>query len=166
MNNVRLVQVAAADRGELVGAGFADAYAMIVDEVALDAPTAARRAFGRSPQWVRVLLRLRNGLVGMLGLKTATPNAERSEYGWFPVVSSSADRVVLGFDDKHLDFRLIASVVPHGKQTEVTVATIVRTHNLLGRCYLATIMPFHRVIVPAMLRQVTADKYSPSRSGT
>ncbi|MGL4560515.1 MAG: DUF2867 domain-containing protein, partial [Afipia sp.] len=32
--------------------------------------------------------------------------------------------------------------------------TLVMTHNLLGRAYLATIMPFHRIIVPAMLRQV------------
>lgn len=37
---------------------------------------------------------------------------------------------------------------------QVTATTPVMTHNLPGRVYLATIMPFHRIIVPAMLRQV------------
>jgi hypothetical protein len=36
----------------------------------------------------------------------------------------------------------------------VTATTLVLTHNLLGRVYLAIILPFHRLIVPAMLRQV------------
>jgi hypothetical protein len=27
------------------------------------------------------------------------------------------------------------------------------THNRLGRLYLAAILPFHRLIVPAMVRQ-------------
>ena len=31
--------------------------------------------------------------------------------------------------------------------------TLVLTHNWLGRTYLAVIMPFHRLIVPAMLRK-------------
>jgi hypothetical protein len=30
----------------------------------------------------------------------------------------------------------------------------VRTHNRLGRIYLAIILPFHRLVVRALLRQV------------
>jgi hypothetical protein len=30
------------------------------------------------------------------------------------------------------------------------------THNLLGRAHLATILPFHRLVVRALLRQVAA----------
>jgi hypothetical protein len=30
------------------------------------------------------------------------------------------------------------------------------THNLLGRIYLATILPFHRLVVRSLLRQVAA----------
>ncbi|WP_352728747.1 DUF2867 domain-containing protein [Mesorhizobium sp. M0276] len=37
---------------------------------------------------------------------------------------------------------------------EVAATTIVKTHNWLGRAYLAIVMPFHRIIVPAMLAQV------------
>jgi hypothetical protein len=40
-----------------------------------------------------------------------------------------------------------------GRQ-EVAVSTAVKTHNLLGRVYLALVKPFHRIIVPAMLAQV------------
>jgi hypothetical protein len=36
----------------------------------------------------------------------------------------------------------------------VTATTLVRTHNWLGRTYLAIILPFHRLVVRAMLRQV------------
>jgi hypothetical protein len=33
---------------------------------------------------------------------------------------------------------------------------LVLTHNWLGRMYLTTIVPFHRLVVRAMLRQVAA----------
>ena len=61
-----------------------------------------------------------------------------------------------GFNDRHLDFRLIVDVTPSGEARQVTATTLVRTHNRLGRLYLAIIMPFHRLIVPAMLRRVAA----------
>ncbi|RVA61432.1 DUF2867 domain-containing protein, partial [Mesorhizobium sp. M7A.F.Ca.CA.001.11.2.1] len=38
----------------------------------------------------------------------------------------------------------------------VAATTIVKTHNWLGRAYLAIIMPFHRIVVPAMLAQILA----------
>ena len=70
--------------------------------------------------------------------------------GLFPVVSQQPDRVVLGFDDRHLDFRLVVDAPGNG---DVTGTTLIRTHNLLGRIYLAIVLPFHRIIVPAMLRR-------------
>jgi hypothetical protein len=38
----------------------------------------------------------------------------------------------------------------------VTATTLVLTHNLLGRAYLAIILPFHRLIVRSLLRQIAA----------
>ena len=35
--------------------------------------------------------------------------------------------------------------------------TLVKTHNLFGRIYLATILPFHRLIVRNMLQRVVAS---------
>ena len=75
----------------------------------------------------------------------------------FPVISQSAAQVVLGLNDRHLDFRVLVEVEELGMgQQAVTASTAVRTHNLLGRVYLAIVKPFHRIIVPAMLAQVMA----------
>jgi hypothetical protein len=59
-----------------------------------------------------------------------------------------------GFNDHHLDFRVVVDVVPVGEAREVTATTLVRTHNRLGRVYLTSILPFHRLITKSMLGQV------------
>jgi hypothetical protein len=74
--------------------------------------------------------------------------------GISPVVSQSPDRLVAGFNDRHLDFRVVVDVASPGDTRQVTATTLVKTHNWLGRRYLAVILPFHRLIVPALLRQV------------
>ena len=71
-------------------------------------------------------------------------------------MSEKPDRLVAGFNDKHLDFRLVVDVATSGVTQQVTATTLVLTHNWLGRTYLAVIMPFHRLIVRALLRQVAA----------
>jgi hypothetical protein len=38
-------------------------------------------------------------------------------------------------------------------RTLVRSITLVRRHNTLGRIYLSTVMPFHNLIVPAMLNR-------------
>ena len=113
-----------------------DAFAIDVRNATLDAPEAARRAFAGQPGWIAKLLAIRNILVAPLGLK---PGAD----GNLPAsgrvgIFSSSERVVLGFDDRHLDFR----------------------NSLFGRVYLATVTPFHKLIVPTMLARVSdeADK--------
>jgi Protein of unknown function (DUF2867) len=135
---------------------ISDAYRLIVDDVTLNATTAAFRIFARVPWWIRTLMALRNRLVAPLGLKTKLPEQpNRSKrIGFFPVIAESPNRVLLGLDDKHLDFRIAVDVATVGtQQRQITTTTLVRTHNLLGRAYLATVLPFHRVIVPAMLAQ-------------
>jgi hypothetical protein len=136
----------------LPNADFTDAYSVHVAEP-LDALQAAQRMMGRRPRWVNGLLMLRNFAVMPFKLKRGAPSgAER--IGIFPVVSASPERVVMGFDDVHLDFRVVVDVAPDGGRQKVTATTFVRTRNRLGRLYLAAVKPFHRVIVPAMLAQV------------
>jgi Protein of unknown function (DUF2867) len=139
----------------LPGAQFADAYAMTLPGRGLDALTAARRAFGSSPGWIRWLMTARNVLVSPFGLKAGEVKVTPATIGIFPLLAQSPDRIVMGLDDRHLDFRLRVDVcdIAGGRQS-VTATTAVRTHNLLGRAYLATILPFHRVIVRSMLAQV------------
>ena len=70
--------------------------------------------------------------------------------GIFPVISQTPDRLVAGFNDSHLDFRVVVDVATHGAGRQVTATTLVKTHNRLGRTYLAIILPFHRLMVPRL----------------
>ena len=101
---------------------------------------------------------LRNILVAPFGLKTsgASATTPRDMIGIFPVISQTPERLVAGFNDSHLDFRVVVDVATHGAGQQVTATTLVKTHNWLGRTYLAIILPFHRLVVRAMLRQVPA----------
>jgi hypothetical protein len=155
---VREVQPDVDTAALLAGAQFADAFRIDVQGGALDARTAAQRMLGRSPRWVEILVALRNRLVAPFGLKTPDPagSGASGTIGIFPVVSEAPDRLVLGFDDGHLDFRVVVDVAACGAGQSFTLTTLVLTHNLLGRLYLAIILPFHRLIARTMLRQVAA----------
>jgi hypothetical protein len=126
----------------LPGFQFADAYKVEAPR-GLDAIEATRLAFAHGPLWIRGLMGLRNRLGRLVGLRPAPASG-------FPVVSQAADEVVLGFNDKHLDFRIVVAVAGGF----ATVTTIVRWHNAWGRAYLAAIMPFHRAIAARMIEGV------------
>jgi hypothetical protein len=126
----------------LPGHQFADAYKVPAPR-GVDAITATRMAFGHGPAWIRVLMGLRNRLGRVVGLK-------RSPASGFPVIRQSPDEVLMGLDDKHLDFRIVVTVAGGF----ATVTTIVRWHNAWGRAYLAAIMPFHRAIAARMVEGI------------
>ena len=144
----------------LPGAQFGDAFQIIVDGQNLTALEAAKRAVYGAPSWINRLLQLRNVLVRPLGLSpgkdAAQSNAGPDNIGMFPILAQEANHVMLGMNDKHLDFRLLVDVVneANGRQI-ITASTVVKTHNALGRAYLAFVKPFHKVIVPAMLSRIT-----------
>jgi hypothetical protein len=145
----------------LAGAQFADAFRINVEGAGLDARDAVVLMTGRS-RWIEALLGLRNLLVAPFGLKTSgeTEVPRRETIGLFPILTETRARLVAGFNDKHLDFRLVVDVATAGPDSpsgqQVTATTLVKTHNLFGRIYLAIILPFHRLIVPAMLRKIAA----------
>jgi hypothetical protein len=142
----------------LPGAQFIDAYSVSVNDAARDARHAAEKMTARGSRWTEALLRLRNYLVAPFGLKTAVPTGNNApdSVGIFPVLSETPGRLVAGLDDAHLDFRLVIDVAGTGSERRVTATTLVLTHNFLGRAYLAIILPFHRLIVPSMLRMVAS----------
>ena len=144
----------------LSGASFGDSFTVTTEGQHLDAPEATRRAFEHTPEWVSCLMALRNFLVRPFHLKTDVDarRASASRIGFFPVLSQSPTEVVLGLDDRHLDFRVSVEVRElGGGRQEISASTAVKPHNLFGRTYLAVVKPFHRVIVPAMLEQVLRD---------
>ena len=120
--NVREIKPAVDADALLAGAQFADAFGLDIGGRTLDARQAAERLMGRAPRWLDALLTLRNILVAPFGLKTsgAGATAARDMVGIFPVISQTPERLVAGFNDKHLDFRVVVDVVPSGDGQNVT----------------------------------------------
>ena len=152
---MRIVEVSPTTPSSILpGADFADAFRATPVGRDVDLSALASGMGSDTPAWVRGLLKLRNILVRPFGLVTADDaGTMRDGQVVFPILSSEPDRVILGLDDKHLDFRI---VIDRGStedgQTSITTTTLVRTHNLGGRLYLTAIKPFHRIIVPTMLK--------------
>lgn len=142
---------------------LADAFAIRLPRGAsTDAEVLARFIFSHQPAWIGKLMRVRDVIVARLGLKTASDlaivatDAKAERVGIFKVYSTSETELVIGEDDRHLDFRisLMCSGAPSPETgPQLTVSTVVHCHNLLGRAYLFAIAPFHRIVVKASLRR-------------
>lgn len=134
------------------------------------APSAVIDAFfSASPAWVDSLIVVRNAVVKRLGLKTAMERPQTGartrkagdRIGAFRIFDIRDGDVVLGEDDRHLDFRtgLHWRAEPGGVRLHVSNA--VAPHNIAGRCYLALVTPLHRRIVPLMTRRMSIALAAP-----
>ncbi|PJI55468.1 hypothetical protein CTI14_04515 [Methylobacterium radiotolerans] len=117
----------------------------------------------RSPNpapWITAAMALRDAAVRLFGVRTsgamrARLKADgRDRIDFFPVLSRSEREIVLGEDDRHLDFRLslLLSQRPDGRE-DLVATTVVRCRNRLGHAYLAAIMPGHILVVRSALRR-------------
>lgn len=157
---------------------LADAFAIALpDGASADPERLARHIMTHQPAWIGALTRLRDVLVAGFGLKT-TAQLARLAHGdqvdrisFFKVYSRNSAEIVLGEDDRHLDFRLSVLCSPPsqpGAARRLTLSTVVHCHNRLGRTYLALIAPFHRQVVKASLRRAARVGWPTAlaRSGT
>lgn len=138
----------------LPNADWADAFEVSDVAPCTNMRSLAQRTVGSMPAWARHLLRLRNIIVTPLGLKPDGLNEAVSAEEMidiFPILTETKDRIVLGLDDRHLDFRIVIERWHSEAGDRVRVTTLVRRHNAFGRLYLAAITPFHKMIVAAVL---------------
>ncbi|MGY3237101.1 hypothetical protein ACVWZ4_002235 [Bradyrhizobium sp. USDA 4472] len=140
----------------LAGAQFIDAFRVDIGKAAVNAREACTRMVLNGPRWVDALVRLRNVLVTPFGLKTSGEGAPApgGVIGLFPVLSETPERLIAGFDDSHLDFRIVVDVAGNAASRQVTLTTLVKTNNLLGRIYLALITPFHKLVARGMMARI------------
>jgi hypothetical protein len=140
----------------LAGAQFIDAFRAEVGATQLSAREACTRMVLHGPRWIDALTRLRNILVTPFGLKKSGEGAYAPGglIGLFPVVSETPERLVAGFDDYHLDFRIVVDVAGEATLRHVTVTTLVKTNNFLGRTYLTLITPFHKLVARSMMGSI------------
>jgi hypothetical protein len=156
------------------------------DELTARSPSALLAAvleafLDHRPMVVSQLMRLRNFLVRPLGLRTSPLGCPVSSLlsescvcrfaGRFPVHDKRIDdhcaEVILGADDKHLQFRSSVSVrfLPDGSAS-VTLGTRVVTRNAFGRFYMAVIDRIHRgYVTPSLLRSAVDGALDAQRLG-
>jgi len=144
-----------------VGADLLDAFAIHLPAAASDdLEVLARVAFERQAGWIRVLTWVRDAVMATVGVKSSRAIGAAAAarglqvIGYLPLLSKSAGELVMGGDDRHLDFRaaiLLRTGAAGGR--ELVVVTVVHCHNRLGRTYLAVIAPFHRTILRANLER-------------
>jgi hypothetical protein len=142
---------------------YADAYrARLPASSSRDIEQLTRMLFATTPQWIEALLRTRDRIVGVIGLKTAPEATKRdlehivfqpgSAFGLFKVFERADNEIMMGEDDSHLDFRVSVLLQQAGEADWLIVSTVVRFNNWLGRAYFLPVHPLHQLIVPAMMR--------------
>ena len=142
---------------------LSDAYSILLPPgTSTDPEQLARHIFNHQAFWVHGLMSVRDLAVSRLGLKTAKhlkpldAEAAKHRIGIFKIYHKREHEIVLGEDDKHLDFRLSVFLASNGEapcETRLVLSTVVHCHNLLGRTYILAIEQFHRLIVKSSLRQ-------------
>ena len=74
----------------------------------------------------------------------------------FTLFAQDEDEIIAGGNDRHLDFRVSVLRLTQDGVGTVVITTVVRTHNLFGRVYLAMITPFHKFGVKYLLSTAAA----------
>jgi hypothetical protein len=153
---------------------LADAFSIrLPDDATTDPEQLARFLFAQQPPWIDGLMKVRDALVAGFGIKTsgqlkAAPVTERHpRVGIFRIYETHAHEVLLGEDDKHLDFRLSVLTQPAQAQRgrRLVLSTVVHCHNLLGRGYITLIAPFHRRVVRATLTRAARRGWPAQQAG-
>jgi hypothetical protein len=106
------------------------------------------------PKPVRALMATRNALMKPFGVKRGKADPlDGKDDALFDPVAEDEREVVMGADDKHLNFRANVLVRRAGGRQTLTMATVVHYNNFFGRLYFVLVLPFHKwIVVPMTLR--------------
>lgn len=123
--------------------------------------------FSSGPKWIDKLFIFRNKVVRLFGLKTSRNvndkqkilenfKGEKGEQiGLFKVFDKTEDEIIFGEDDKHLNFRVSLFIDKQNKyEYKLVISTTVKYINWFGRLYFLPVRPFHKIIVPTMLKGI------------
>ena len=134
-----------------------------------DITTILKLFLSSGPKWGDTLFVIRDKVVGLFGFKTSKEllgeqkqinaiNYEPGEQlGIFKLFDKTANEIILGEDDKHLNFRVSLSLDPTADKTgkrKLTITTMVKFNNWVGRLYFLPVKPFHKLIVRSTLKEM------------
>jgi hypothetical protein len=112
---------------------------------------------------------MRHKIVKLFGLKTDSETERQKQLehfkcekgdhvGLFRVFDRTENEVIMGEDDKHLNFRVsfLLDKITDGTSTKknLTITTVVQFNNFFGRLYFLLICPFHKVIASTTLKGI------------
>lgn len=167
MSRPRLCSVPAQSQiaSTLHGAYFHDCYELPDPQPQATALQSWLLLMGQTPAWMEWLMRMRNRVVRLIGLKDlggfAASDLARplhsyrvgDRIGIFELHALSEQEVVWQDNDRHLRVQVSLYKALDGNQPVLKLSTVVHIHNRLGRAYMVVVGPAHRCIVPLMLWQ-------------
>lgn len=166
MENIRVIGKLPEDSlitKDLSEVDYFDSY-MINKQITYTIEEIAEKIF-TLPKWVKGLLKIRYYLlVKPFGLKTGIKkeynsfhqdeHSIRNNFGDVSVLSKNENEIVLGNDDKHLNYRVSVLKIKTTNSHEIYLSTVVHFNNNLGKIYFSVIKPFHKVFVKLMLEKI------------
>ena len=111
-------------------------------------------------KWVNWLMGIRDSIVRIFGLKTSKEILDRQVTD-FPIIEKRENEIVMGENDKHLDFRVSVSV--DRENSFIYLTTIVHFNNFFGRLYFLPVKPFHKIIVKSSLKRFISTSLKTSK---
>lgn len=155
------------------GYDYVDSFQGVIDDVGNKSTSAdiGKAFFSCGPKWVGHLFTLRNKIVSLFGLKTSGEISDREkklenfncepgeQLDLFKVFAKTENEVVLGEDDSHLNFRisLLLQQKNESHRKDLIISTTVEFNNWFGRLYFLPVRPFHKMIVPSMLKGIIKE---------
>ena len=128
------VQPEPAAAAALAKVSFVDAYGIACLAPGLTARRAAEALFTQKSVWIDALMALRNFIMRWFGVKTdaASYAPGASRIGMFPVIDEQPQQLLLGFDDRHLDFRIAVTVPARQGDAATTVSMGIKDCACIG----------------------------------
>lgn len=154
--------------------GYADSFQGVLNDVEnkITSVDIGKAFFSSGPKWIGKLFNLRNKIVSVFGLKTSGNTIDRQQQsdnfkcepgeqlGLFKVFNKTDNEVIIGEDDKHLNFRVSLFFDKSKKdksKKDLTISTTVEFNNWFGQLYFLPVRPFHKFIVPTMLKGIIKE---------
>lgn len=125
--------------------------------------------FSGGPDWANSLFTIRNRVVKIFGLKVPEKTDGNQELqgqrdyqpgervGIFKLIDRSENELILGEEDKHLNFKvslLLSEVEGDDSYKSVSITTAVKYNNFFGWLYFLPVKPFHQLIVRSSLKSI------------
>ncbi len=123
--------------------------------------------FAHMPWWMKSVLIVRNlvatwcrldapSAAEVLHVRAKDSYRVGEKIGLWPIFHLDENELVVGRNNKHLDFRLSLVKLIEGENASIVVSTVCSVHNLYGKIYLFFIVPFHERGVQRLITNALA----------